>query len=79
MTTPSLQHQAMWLLEKRVALLGLRQKRHRVHRSTNLKGIVNFLAVTQVESTFYGFKRLLGRKAGDPRITAEMGGRPIYG
>ena len=42
MTTPSLQHQAMWLLEKRVALLGLRQKRHRVHRSTNLKGIVNF-------------------------------------
>ena len=34
-----------------------------------------FLAVTQVESTFYGFKRLLGRKAGDPRITAEMGGR----
>ena len=42
MTTPSLQHQAMWLLEKRVALLGSRQKRHRVHRSTNLKGIVNF-------------------------------------
>ena len=34
-----------------------------------------FLAVTQVESTFYGFKRLLGRKAGDPRITEEMGGR----
>ena len=28
--------------------------------------------LTQARRTFYGFKKLLGRKVGDPRVTEEM-------
>ena len=31
-----------------------------------------FIIVTQARRTFYGFKKLLGRKVGDPRVTEEM-------
>ena len=34
--------------------------------------IFEFIIVTQARRTFYGFKKLLGRKVGDPRVTEEM-------
>ena len=36
------------------------------------KKLLHYNIATQARRTFYGFKKLLGRKVGDPRVTEEM-------